>query len=332
MGEAPGTVERAHLPVAEQIDLGQQLFPEQFNALAGVAAAPIVAIREVEGINVPLGGGVAFLNQPITELVGRRDLGAATLADVVEGLLIYLFGGSIMHNIADVNRFVLRTQPSFDPKSGNPHQFLLFAAHRTRNIHHIDDDGVALRQQRLFPRAVAHIVADGHDNGIAAVIVARRNLAAQGFAVGALEVAQRVGAGAPNPTVLVLLADEVLFALGLNVGQLQLFGENGGQILKRDINLQRVLPRLFARLPLARLPVALPDGVADIAIALADAAALLGSIAELGNVNLRHRNRDVALALTPDHLALRHVLTQILFDLTAHNLAEAPKVAVNPFH
>ncbi len=332
VGKAPRAVKRAHLPVAKQVHLGHQLLLEQLDALAGIAAAPVIAIREVEGVDVPLCGGVALVDQAVAELVGRGDLGAATLTDVVERLLVYLFGRRIVDDIANVDLFILRAQPGLDPEGRDPHQLLLLGAHRARDIHHVDNDGVALGDHGLLPGAIAHIVADGHNDRVVGVVLAGGDLAAQRLVVGALEVAQRVGASAADAAVLILLADEVLLALGLNVGQLELLAEDRGELVERDIDLQRMLAGLGAGLALAGLRLALADRVAHIAVALAHAAALLGAVAELRDVDLRHGDAHEALALAPDHLAVRHILAQIFFDLTAHDLPKAAEVAVHAFH
>src|SRR5262245_53428620 len=92
-----------------------------------------------------------------------------------------------------------------------------------------------------------------------------------------------------------------------------------------------MLPWLGAGLALALLWVALPDRVADVAVALANAAALLGAIAELRDVDLGQWDRDVLAPLAADHLALRHIFAQILFDLAAYDLAEAIEVALGAF-
>src|SRR5262249_24707813 len=94
----------------------------------------------------------------------------------------------------------------------------------------------------------------------------------------------------------------------------------------RDIDLDHMLPRLRAGLALALLRIAQADRVAYIAVALADAAALLGAVAKLRQIDLRQRDRDILAPLAADHHALRHVLAQILFDLAPHDLAEAVEV------
>src|SRR4029077_8741208 len=108
--------------------------------------------------------------------------------------------------------------------------------------------------------------------------------------------------------IAVLLTDDALLALGLDVGQLQLLAEDLRQLLERQLDLQRVLALLVARLArpvLARL--ALAQRVADLALPLPYAALVLAAEAEARHVDLRQRDRHHVLALAPDQLALRDV-------------------------
>ena len=82
-------------------------------------------------------------------------------------------------------------------------------------------------------------------------------------------------------------------------------------------------------LALPRLLLALAERVADLTLALPDAALLLVAVLEVRDVDLRQRDRDRVLALLRDHLALRDVLAQVLFDLAANDLAEASVIEVD---
>ena len=99
-------------------------------------------------------------------------------------------GGGVVDDIANIDLFVLRTQPGFDPEGSDTHQFLLLRAHRTRHVHHVDDDRIRLGDLGFFPGTVAHILADGHYNRLGRIVFAGHDLAFERFAVGALEVAQ----------------------------------------------------------------------------------------------------------------------------------------------
>ena len=143
-------------------------------------------------------------------------------------------------------------------------------------------------------------------------------------------MAQRIRPNAANARIFVLLGNNILLAAWLDIRQLQLFAKNLGQLFERDIHLDHMLAWLRAGLALARLRVAAaPNRFANIAIALADAAALLCAIAKLRQIDLRHRDRDVLAPLPTDHLALRHILAQVFFNFAPHDLPEAIQIALD---
>ena len=57
-----------------------------------------------------------------------------------------------------------------------------------------------------------------------------------------------------------------------------------------------------------------------------------GTVPEAGNINLRQGDADQPLTLPANHLPLRHIFTQVLFDLPPHNLAETVKIALDSLH
>ena len=71
------------------------------------------------------------------------------------------------------------------------------------------------------------------------------------------------------------------------------------------------------------------DRGADVAGALADPAAVLGPVAELGDLDLRQGDRHELPAGLADHLAVRDVLTQVGFDLAPDDLLEPIGVTVD---
>jgi hypothetical protein len=144
-------------------------------------------------------------------------------------------------------------------------------------------------------------------------------------------VAQRLGPGAPDADVAVLLGDEPLLALGLDARQLQLLAQDLGQLVERQLDFQRVLALVGARLARSLLPrLPLADGIAHLPRPLPGSPLPLAAEAKARNVDLRQRNGDQILALAPDQLAVGDVLAQVLLDLAAHDVAEPPVVGIDP--
>src|SRR5262249_7502454 len=162
---------------------------------------------------------------------------------------------------------------------------------------------VRLWQRLAAPAAIALVLADGNDDRVLRVVRAHRDLSAQRLAIRPAEVTQRLRAGRADARVLVLPRDDLLGALGLDARQLELLAHDLGELLQRDLDVEQVIARAVARLlALPRLLLALPERIADLAVALADAALLLVAVLEVRDLDLRDRDRDRVLALLRDHL------------------------------
>ncbi len=184
----------------------------------------------------------------------------------------------------------------------------------------------------LRQRPIALVVADRDDDRVLRVVRAHRDLAAQRLAIGPAEVAQRLRAGRANAGVLVLVRDDLLGALRLDPRQLELLAHDLGELLQRDLDVEQVIARAVAGFVTLARPIAvfaLADRIADLAIALPDAALLLVAVLEVRDVDRRNRDRDRVLALLAEHLALRDVLAKVLFDLAADDLAEAAVIEID---
>src|SRR5262249_5969821 len=130
--------------------------------------------------------------------------------------------------------------------------------------------------------------------------------------------------------VAILVGDDLLHALGLDARQLELLAHDLGQLLQADLDLDEVIARAIAGLAGAGLLLALADGVARLAVALADAALLLVAELEVRDVDGGQRDRHRVLAFARDHLALGDVLAQVLLDLAPDDLPEAAVVEIDP--
>src|SRR5262249_12537163 len=156
----------------------------------------------------------------------------------------------------------------------------------------VEDDGVELRQRDRVPGSVELILADGDDQGVLGIITVGGDLAFEGLLVGALEVAAALGAGLAGGGVLVLLLADVGAACGLARGEGELLAEDLGELVHGQLDLEDVMAGGLAG-PGAGLAVAgAADRRADVAGALADSAAILSPVAELGDVDLRQGDRD----------------------------------------
>jgi hypothetical protein len=146
LDELPRAVGALDLAVAEHVHLRQQLaLLEQLDAAHRVVHRPVVAVGEVERVDVPLGRGVLGVDDLRAELVGARDHRAARLARVEEGVAIDLARHGVVDDVAALEALVLLAQPGIDPEGLDADDLLLLVAHRARHVHHVDDDGVATR-------------------------------------------------------------------------------------------------------------------------------------------------------------------------------------------
>src|SRR5206468_4161853 len=107
---------------------------------------------------------------------------------------------------------------------------------------------------------------------------------------------QRLGSALAYARVLVARRNDVLFAARLDPRQGQLLAEDGSQLFQRQLDFEDVPAGLVAG---AALAVALrrAERGADIALADADAAGALLTVAELRHVDLRQGDADQVLAL-----------------------------------
>ena len=75
--------------------------------MLGIARAPIVAVAEVERVDVPFRRWVLVANDLQRQFVCRTDLRATALAQVEGRVLIDLGRGRVVHNVAHFEVLVL---------------------------------------------------------------------------------------------------------------------------------------------------------------------------------------------------------------------------------
>ena len=277
--------------------------------------------------------GCSVVDDLVGQVVGRADPRPAALAGVVEGVLVDLAGHGVVDDVAGGHAVVLALEPGVDPERLGPDDLLLVVGHRARDVHQVEDDGVELGQGDRVPGAVELVLADRDDQRVVGVVGVGGDLPLEGLLVGALEVAEALGAGLADAGVLVLLLDDVGPPLGLDPGQ--------GQPLAEDLRPARpgsARPRgCDARAP--RRPPApaspspeRPIGVPTSPGPLADPAAVLGPVAELGDLDLRQRDRDELAPGLADHLAVGDVFPQVGLDLAPDDLLEPIGVTLDFSH
>ncbi len=238
-------------------------------------------------------------------LYALGDHRAAALARVEERVAVDLARDGVVDDVAALEPLVLALKPRIDPEALDADDLFLLVAHRARHVHHVNDDCVRDRLGDRAPRAVTLVLRMRNDDRQLGRVRARRDRALQRLAVRTAKVPERLGPDAPQAGVAILLVDQLALALVLDVGQLELLAEDRGELVERHVDFDDVLPRALARL-LAAVALALfaADRVARLAVALPRAALLFVAVAKMRNVDLRNRDRDEVLALSPDELAL----------------------------
>src|SRR5690606_23591116 len=331
LDELSGAVGALHLAVREHVHARQDLALHDVHAGEGVLHRPVVAVREMERIDVPLFARVVLVDELGTEPVGARDHGATRLAGAEEGLPIHLAGHGVVDHVPALEAAVLAAEPGVDPEALDADDLLLFVSHRARDVHHVDDDGVGDRLEVFLPRAVAPIFVLRHHEGHRRVVHAARDRALERLAVGALEVAQRLGPDPADAGVAILGGDDAALALVLDGGELELLPENVGELVERHVHLEQVLARILAGLsrPVFALARFTAHRVAGVAVPLSHAALLAIAEHEAGHVDVRHRDADEILAFAPQQFPLGNVASQVLPDLAAHDVSEARVVLVD---
>src|SRR5258705_11998254 len=98
--EVSGAVGAGHLAIAEEVADGEQLFLHDFDAIAAVGLAAVVAVTEMEEIDVPLIRGIMLVKELFAGLEGAADLSPAILAQMIERVLVHFLCVYIVHNVA----------------------------------------------------------------------------------------------------------------------------------------------------------------------------------------------------------------------------------------
>ena len=105
-----------------------------------VVLAPVVAVGEMEHVDVPVGLGMLVVDDLVGQVVGRADPGAAAFAGVIERVLVDLASDRVVDDVASGHAVVLALEPGVDPERLGPDDLFLVVGHRARDVHQVKDD------------------------------------------------------------------------------------------------------------------------------------------------------------------------------------------------
>src|SRR6185503_6437130 len=118
----------ANLAVTKKIAGRDQLISKLHRLF--VVGIVVIAIREVEWIDVPVTRAVALLDHVKRKLISRRNHGSARFSLREELLFRHFFRLGVMRNENDVDVVVLRSQETDHPEIKATRDILLKFAHR----------------------------------------------------------------------------------------------------------------------------------------------------------------------------------------------------------
>src|SRR2546422_211286 len=324
--------ERLDLAVAEEVAHLRQLLggPERRR----IVRVEVVAVRAVEGVDVPQGRVVARLDDLERLQVARRDERPARLALVEEFFLGHLARLGVVRDEDDLHVAVLGADELVEEEEEAARQVLLHGVHGPRGVHDAHDDGVRLPLHVGHHVAVDQVVlvegealaggperdlGRGLEGGLG-VGVAARELPLDALADGAALVEADTDA---DLAVALALGEPVGLdlaqRLALQVRQLEVLEHDVDQLLQRDVGLVVVAAGLVAGPVLAlagllRLADHLPG--LRLAVSLADAGGVV-AVDELVLADAADGDLDDLLAVLPDDRLLRDDVRDVLADRLA---------------
>src|SRR3989454_5037141 len=331
--------ERLDLAVAEEVaHLGQLLGRSERSRIVRVE---VVAVRAVEGVDVPQRRVVARLDDLERLHVARRDERPARLALVEELLLGHLVRLGVVRDEDDLHVAVLGADELVEEEEEAARQVLLHGVHGARGVHDAHHDGVRLPLHVGHHVAVDQIVLvegeavrGGRQHGLGRRLegggVTARELPLHPLADGAALV--EADADADRPVALVLgepVGLDLAEGLALQVRELQVLEHNVDQLLQRDVGLVVVTAGLVPGLVLALAGLlGLADHLAGLrlAVPLADARGVL-AVDELVLADAADGDLDDLLAVLPDDRLLRDDVRDVLADRLADLQTVASAIA-----
>src|SRR5579875_823951 len=307
--ELAAAVRTFYLSVTEQVDTWQYFFLQNLQTMRSIIP-PVVAVGEVESVDVPLVRRIAGGDNLVGQAVGRANLGAARFACVIKRVLIHFLGHCIVDNVDCLHTLVVSLDPGVDPEGLDADDLFLFVGHGAGHVHHVNEDSDTLGQVDVFPAAILLVLPNRHNNGIAGIIGVRSDLPPQRSFESALEVAQRFRPSLTNAGVFITSGNNIFLAARLDAWQGQLFSQDSGHFLHCQLDFEDMPARLIPG-SLGGLALSRSERLADLTVALADAARTFVAIAELGDLDLRQRDTDQIFSLFADQLSSADVFGQV---------------------
>ena len=272
----------------------------------------------MEGIDVPVARRVAFGNEVERELISRTDDGSARFALREELIFGDFFGFGVMADENDLHRVIFCSQETHHPEKEAARDVFLELRHRTRHVHHGNDDGVRFVFEFLFPTLEAQVFFFEAAN-FGLPLFAR--VAAYVFKHRTALVQIRHHAHAANLGELSRLGLHGLLGFFFEERQLQVFKNHGRDVVNVHLGFIKILPRIVTRfagaLPLAgSVGVGVADDVADLgaAVALAYVLALVVVETKLVFIQRPHRHFHLLASARKNDRFIRDDGAEILAD------------------
>jgi hypothetical protein len=142
-------------------------------------------------------------------------------------------------------------------------------------------------------------------------------------------VPQTLGARRADPGVPIRFGDDILLALGLNVGEFKFFSQELCELFQVDIYLKEMVPRHVASLTTSGFRLAGTNRRPNTTLALTDAACVLQSKLEAWKLDVGHRNADQIFAPPSNHLGVGDVFAEVFPDIFTDDLPETAPISFN---
>src|SRR5437016_12803927 len=114
--ESASSVGTLHLAVTEQIELREKVRFQEMDASIGVSSGLVVAVGEVENIDVPELLRILFIDNLVAQLVRGRNNRSSALPSVEEGFAVDFLRDGIVDDVSRHHAVVIRLNPRIDPK------------------------------------------------------------------------------------------------------------------------------------------------------------------------------------------------------------------------